>query len=148
MNITFECKTLEDLAEAAEILTSNFAHQHVFAFYGEMGAGKTTLIRAICQELGTKDSVSSPTYGLVNEYALPSGKSIYHFDFYRIKSIDEAIEIGLDEYLHSGAWCFIEWPENIESLLPANYVKVTLTEHLEVRSIHMQNHTGNVSLGN
>lgn len=148
MNITFECKTLEELAEAAEILTSNFAHQHVFAFYGEMGAGKTTFIRAICQELGTKDSVSSPTYGLVNEYALPSGKSIYHFDFYRIKSIDEAIEIGLDEYLHSGAWCFIEWPENIESLLPANYVKVTLTEHREVRSIHMQNHTGNVSLGN
>ena len=82
MNITFECKTLEELAEAAEILTSNFAHQHVFAFYGEMGAGKTTFIRAICQELGTKDSVSSPTYGLVNEYALPSGKSIYHFDFY------------------------------------------------------------------
>lgn len=148
MNITFECKTLEELAEAAEILTSNFAHQHVFAFYGEMGAGKTTFIRAICQELGTKDSVSSPTYGLVNEYALPSGKSIYHFDFYRIKSIDEAVEIGLDEYLHSGDWCFIEWPENIESLLPANYVKVTLTEHREVRSIHMQNHTGNVSLGN
>ena len=147
MNIQFECKRLEDLAEAAEILTSCFKEERVFAFYGDMGAGKTTFIRAICKELGSNDIVSSPTYGLVNEYLLGNGKQLFHFDFYRISSLEEAIAIGVDEYFNSSAICLIEWPEKIEALLPAQYVKVSITEEQEVRTIRMQNHQVNVSLG-
>lgn len=147
MNISFECNTPADLSEAAEILTSCFKDDYVFAFYGEMGAGKTTFIRAICKELGSKDAVSSPTYGLVNEYALANGKRIFHFDFYRISSLEEAIAIGVDEYFNSNEYCFIEWPEKVEALLPARFVKVSITEEQEVRTIRMQNHQVNVSLG-
>jgi tRNA threonylcarbamoyladenosine biosynthesis protein TsaE len=147
MKITFECSDPAELTEAAEILTSYFKEDRVVAFYGAMGAGKTTFIRAICKELGTTDTVSSPTYGLVNEYALRNGKKIYHFDFYRISSLEEAIAMGVDDYLNSGEWCLVEWPERIEALLPARYVKVTIEEEQEVRTIRMQNHSGNVSLG-
>ncbi len=147
MDFTIICKTLEELKEARTILFRHFSSQRVFAFRGEMGSGKTTFIRTICKELGTLDSVSSPTYGIVNEYALSNDERIYHFDFYRIKHVEEAIAIGFDEYISSGAWCFIEWPEKIESLLPTNYVDIKIIEEQEVRTIHMQNHSGNVSLG-
>ena len=101
----------------------------VFAFYGKMGAGKTTFIKAVCEELGVKDVINSPTFAIINEYAVPaSGQSIYHFDFYRINEIGEALDIGTEDYFDSGAWCFIEWPEKIEPLLPDDTVCVTLTE--------------------
>jgi tRNA threonylcarbamoyladenosine biosynthesis protein TsaE len=141
MKITFECSAIDELKEAAEILTSYFKEKHVVAFYGEMGVGKTTFIRALCEELGCKDSTSSPTYGLVNEYALPQGKKIYHFDFYRISSLEEAIAIGVDDYFNSGEWCFIEWPEKIEPLLPENYIQVSIKENQGLRTINMQNLT-------
>ena len=94
-----------------------------------MGAGKTTFIKAVCEELGVKDVINSPTFAIINEYAVPaSGQSIYHFDFYRINEIGEALDIGTEDYFDSGAWCFIEWPEKIEPLLPDDTVCVTLTE--------------------
>lgn len=99
----------------------------VFAFYGAMGAGKTTFITALCKVLGVNDIVNSPTFTIVNEYRSARGIPIYHFDFYRIDSIAEAINIGLDEYFTSDALCFVEWPEKAEELLPDGYVHVTIT---------------------
>ena len=98
----------------------------IFCFYGELGAGKTTLIKIICKELGGKDTGSSPTYGLINEYETMSGKPIYHFDLFRIKDKNEAFDFGIEEYLDSGNYCFIEWPEKIESLLPAEHINVKI----------------------
>jgi tRNA threonylcarbamoyladenosine biosynthesis protein TsaE len=97
-----------------------------FLFEGDMGAGKTTLIKSICTELGMKEMASSPTYSIVNEYEYPGGK-IYHFDFFRIKTQNEAYDIGFEEYLASGDFCFIEWPQNIPDLWPQNYVKITIS---------------------
>lgn len=99
----------------------------IFAFYGAMGAGKTTFITALCKVLGVNDIVNSPTFTIVNEYRSAQGIPIYHFDFYRIDSIAEAINIGLDEYFTSDALCFVEWPEKAEELLPDGYVHVTIT---------------------
>ena len=100
----------------------------VFAFYGKMGAGKTTFIKAICEALGVEDVVTSPTFAIVNEYKAPSG-SVYHFDFYRIKNLREAYDIGCEEYFYSGQPCFIEWPELIEELLPEDAVRVNIEVH-------------------
>lgn len=94
-------------------------------FYGEMGAGKTTLIKAFCAALGVKDAVSSPTFSIVNEYHYPKGV-VYHFDFYRLKNQTEALDLGLEEYLDSGSYCLIEWPEKIPGLLPENYLEILL----------------------
>jgi tRNA threonylcarbamoyladenosine biosynthesis protein TsaE len=99
----------------------------VFAFYGSMGAGKTTFIKAICEELGVEDVITSPTFAIVNEYSL-STNTIYHFDFYRIKKLEEVYDMGFEDYFYSGALCFIEWPELIEEVLPDDAVKVTITE--------------------
>ncbi len=138
MNIKFECHSIADLAEAAEILTSGFGALRVFAFYGEMGAGKTTFISAIVKELGSEDSVQSPTYSLVNEYLTRKGERIYHFDFYRMKSEDEAFESGAMDLIDSGAWCFIEWPERIPTLLPDQFVKVNISKLKESRILKME----------
>ena len=99
----------------------------MFAFYGKMGAGKTTFIKAICEELGVDDVITSPTFAIINEY---SGKdeTIYHFDFYRIKKLEEVYDMGYEDYFYSGALCFIEWPELIEEVLPEDAVKVQITE--------------------
>lgn len=138
MKISFVCNDLEDLSEAAEILSSYFKEEQVFAFYGGMGAGKTTFIKAFCRELGSRDTVSSPTYSIVNEYLDSSGAPIYHFDFYRLKSSEEAISIGFDDYIHSGSICLIEWPEKIQPLLPSRYVKVNIKTQKEVRTFDME----------
>lgn len=138
MKLIFECREPEELAEAAEILTSYFRTERIFAFYGEMGAGKTTFIRAICKELGSRDQVNSPTYGLVNEYLIPGNRSIYHFDFYRILEEEEAIDIGFDDYVHHSGFCLIEWPEKVNSLLPKRFVKVTMELIGQVRRISME----------
>jgi tRNA threonylcarbamoyladenosine biosynthesis protein TsaE len=128
--------TLKDLEKTAKGLIARFPEQRVFAFYGKMGAGKTTFIQAICKELGTPDNVTSPTFALINEYKTTAGKSIYHFDFYRIKSLEEVFDLGYEDYFYSGDFCLIEWPEKIESLLPENYVavKIDVTDN-EIRTI-------------
>jgi tRNA threonylcarbamoyladenosine biosynthesis protein TsaE len=119
---------LSQLQKTAEELIKNFPDERVFAFYGAMGAGKTTFIKAICKELGSDDYVTSPTFALINEYSTSSGSVIYHFDFYRIKKIEEAFDLGYEDYIYSGNYCFIEWPEMIESLLPAGIVEVRIKE--------------------
>ena len=138
MKITFECNAVEELSEAAEILVNYFSTQRHFAFYGEMGSGKTTLIKAICAELGVKDVVNSPTYGLVNEYKTGNGSKIYHFDFYRLNSIEEALDIGVEEYLNSTNYCLMEWPERIAALLLETIVNVSITVKGEMRVISME----------
>jgi tRNA threonylcarbamoyladenosine biosynthesis protein TsaE len=117
---------LSDLNQAAQDLMAFAGDHKIFAFDGEMGAGKTTFIKAICKHLGITDLVSSPTFSLVNEYETPSGL-LYHFDFYRIKDITEAYDIGYEDYFYSGSLCLIEWPEKIEELLPIPRVNITIT---------------------
>jgi len=110
---------------AAEFLKQVSNHKQ-FAFYGEMGAGKTTFIKALCEQLGVVDMVTSPTFAIINEYFTRSGKKIFHFDFYRIKSIEEAYNLGYEDYFYSNEYCFVEWPEQIESLLPGHMKKVKI----------------------
>lgn len=116
-----------NLAEVALDFLAHSKHK-INTFQGDMGAGKTTLIKAICKSLGVENNTSSPTFSLVNEYHLPNKQKIYHFDFYRLKSETEALDMGIDEYLDSGSWCFIEWPEKIPSLLnmPHTNIKIEI----------------------
>ena len=118
--------SLHGLEKVAKKLISEFSDQRVFAFYGKMGAGKTTFIQAICRYLGTPDNITSPTFALINEYKTLENTSIFHFDFYRIKDLEEAYDLGYEDYFYSGNYCFIEWPEKIESLLPENVVEVKI----------------------
>lgn len=122
----------------------SFARDHackIWLLEGEMGVGKTTLIKAVCAVLGVKDTVQSPTYALVNEYRTADGETLYHFDFYRIKHESEALDMGLEEYLDSGAYCFIEWPSKIPSLLPANYLKISINfVDQNGRVLHLNKH--------
>jgi len=119
---------LSELRNSAKLLLESFPEDRIFAFYGSMGAGKTTLIKAICLELGSTDYVTSPTFALINEYTVLDRSVIYHFDFYRIKKIEEAFDLGYEDYIYSGNYCFIEWPERIESLLPDGYIEVRIKE--------------------
>jgi tRNA threonylcarbamoyladenosine biosynthesis protein TsaE len=118
--------TIKSLDKAAKKLIGQFPDQRVFAFYGKMGAGKTTFIQAVCRVLGTSDNVTSPTFALINEYKTEAGNSIFHFDFYRIKDLEEVYDLGYEDYFYSGNYCLIEWPEKIETLLPQNYVEVKI----------------------
>lgn len=120
---------LENIREAARQFIEAIDQDTVFAFHGEMGAGKTTFIKAICEELGVEDVINSPTFAIVNEYRSASAELIYHFDFYRINKPEEAYDFGYEDYLYSGALCFIEWPEKIEELLPGDTVHVTIKEN-------------------
>lgn len=124
-----------ELPGAADELLAAFPDARVFAFHGEMGAGKTTFIKAICRQLGVKDSMSSPTFSLVNEYLTEIGETIYHFDFYRLKSEEEAVQAGLAEQLDSGNYCFVEWPEKVPSILPESKVDVTISGEGNSRTI-------------
>ncbi|RIJ48889.1 tRNA (adenosine(37)-N6)-threonylcarbamoyltransferase complex ATPase subunit type 1 TsaE [Maribellus luteus] len=119
-------ETLSALPEVAKELISTFPNERVFAFYGKMGAGKTTFIQSICRELGSRDNITSPTFALINEYNTAKMESIFHFDFYRIKDIEEAFDLGYEDYIYSGSYCLIEWPEMIEPLLPEKMVEVTI----------------------
>ena len=121
----FLIHNLCDLPIIARQLLDVLKDYPVWLFYGEMGAGKTTLIKAICEELGVEDQASSPTFSIVNEYATAKGP-VYHFDFYRIKSEQEAMDLGYEEYFYSGHACFVEWPELIPSLIPDNAVAITI----------------------
>ena len=122
---------LEHIHEAAREFISAMGEGTVFAFYGHMGAGKTTFIKAVCECLGVEDVINSPTFAIVNEYRAESGELIYHFDFYRIKKLEEVYDMGYEDYFYSGALCFIEWPELVEELLPEDAVKVYIEEQAD-----------------
>lgn len=121
-------QSLDHIREAAREFIANMGEHTIFAFYGKMGAGKTTFVKAICEELGVDDVITSPTFAIVNEYTSEKlHDSIYHFDFYRIKKLEEVYDMGYEDYFDSGSLCFIEWPELIETLLPEEAVKVNIT---------------------
>ena len=115
------------LTTAAKELLNHAAGKKIFAFYGSMGAGKTTLIKAICRELGALDIVTSPTFTLVNEYRTSPGNSVYHIDFYRINKQEEVYDFGIEEYLTGDSYCFMEWPELIEEILPPDTLRIRIT---------------------
>lgn len=124
MNLTIN--NLTELDSVAAQLLSFANGNRFFVFEGEMAAGKTTFIKAFCATLGVEDIVSSPTFSIVNEYQSPAGL-VYHFDFYRLKNIQEAFDIGYEEYFYSGEYCLVEWPQKVEELLPEQYIKVAIT---------------------
>ena len=120
-------KNIQDLDRAAKEFLQKIGNNTLIAFFAPMGSGKTTFTTAICKELGVTDPVGSPTFAIVNEYMRADGEPMYHFDFYRINKLAEAVEIGLYDYLDSGYLCLMEWPENIEELLPEDTLKITIT---------------------
>lgn len=130
--------SLNELSQIAKDVIKN-ASNKVLLFYGEMGVGKTTLIKEICKNLGVEDIAHSPTFSLVNEYQTNNNDTVYHFDFYRIDNEEEAYDMGVEDYLYSNNWCLIEWPENIKNLLPleAVVVKINLLENDE-RNIQLK----------
>jgi tRNA threonylcarbamoyladenosine biosynthesis protein TsaE len=117
----------KELPAAARKLLKYTGENKIIAFYGQMGAGKTTFIKSVCEVLGAVDIVSSPTFTLVNEYKTPDGNSLYHIDFYRIKKSDEVYDFGIEEYLDSGSYCFLEWPELVEPVLPPETLRINIT---------------------
>ena len=123
-----QIQDLEHIREAARQFIAVMGDRKVFAFYGHMGAGKTTFVKAVCEELGVEDVITSPTFAIINEYQSREGDTIYHFDFYRIKKLEEVYDMGYEDYFYSGALCFIEWPELIEELLPDDAVRVSITK--------------------
>ena len=125
-SLKIKCNRLSELPRVAQEII-HYAHSvRVLLFVGNLGAGKTTLIKELCSQLGVQDTASSPTFSIVNEYRDSDNQPIYHFDFYRIKNEEEAVDIGIDEYFYSGNFCFVEWPEKIESLLPDNLLLVRI----------------------
>ena len=130
MNITITDTELS-LQQAAKTFVENMKDRKIFAFYGKMGAGKTTFIKAICEQMGVRDVVTSPTFAIVNEYTDGRDNSLYHFDFYRIEKLEEVYAMGYEDYFYSGNVCFLEWPELIEEILPNDTVRVTISEQAD-----------------
>ena len=126
MNIII--KNIDSIATAAQEFIAQMGNSKILAFYGSMGAGKTTFVKALCETMGVTDTVNSPTFAIVNEYNTPSGVPIYHFDFYRIKQLAEVYDMGYEDYFYGQGICFIEWPELIEELLPEDTVCITIEE--------------------
>ena len=134
MTLELDIENLAQLPEVARKLLDTFSEERFFAFFGKMGVGKTTLIKEICAALGVTDNVCSPTFAIVNEYDA-EGEPVYHFDFYRLKSVAETYDIGYEEYFYSGNYCFTEWTEKIEELLPDHYVRVEIKETNGLRKL-------------
>lgn len=131
--------SLEQLAEISKEII-NLSKHKVLLFYGEMGVGKTTLIKEIVKQLGVTDTVSSPTFSLVNEYHTAQKEKVFHFDFYRIDTEEEALDIGIEEYFYSNRWCFVEWPNKVENLLPLKSVTISITINSnQQRTIELKN---------
>ena len=126
-DITFEINNIEELSKVSDLLLEWRDKSNIIAFYGAMGAGKTTLVKNLCQKLGVNDEVNSPTFALVNEYQTETFDSIFHFDFYRIKSLEEVFDIGYEDYFYGGSLCLLEWPELIDPLMPEHFIKVEIT---------------------
>lgn len=120
--------SLDTIHEAAKEFIKGMGDGKVFAFYGKMGAGKTTFIKALCEVLGVKDVITSPTFAIINEYTDGNDNPIYHFDFYRIKKLEEVYDMGYEDYFYNGNLCLLEWPELVEDVLPGNVIKVTIEE--------------------
>lgn len=137
---SFTINSTTQLPDAARNFVRAMGDRRVFAFNGPMGAGKTTLIKAICRQLGVTDTVNSPTFAIVNVYATPRGGEIYHFDCYRLKNVSEAIDLGAEDYLYSGNLCFIEWAEQMAQLLPDDVVNVNISVDAatQVRTVVME----------
>ena len=121
-------ETLNDLTEIAAAISDEYKEDQIFAFYGKMGSGKTTLIKEICRQKGVTGNITSPTFAIINEYITDKKEILYHFDFYRIETPEEVFDFGYEDYFFSGRICLIEWPELIENLLPGKYIKVTIEE--------------------
>lgn len=137
---TITIGSLDGIDAAAKEFATALGEDRIVAFYGGMGAGKTTFISALCRFFGAEDDVCSPTFTIVNEYRAADGDSIFHFDFYRIDSLKEAVDIGFEEYLYSGSLCLIEWPEKVEELLPEETLRVHITvEDDSSRTIELEN---------
>ncbi len=128
MALCIEIPSLDKISEAAAQFVRHMGERKVYVFYGNMGAGKTTFIKAVCEQLGVTDVINSPTFAIVNEYEDGGGHPIYHFDFYRINKEEEAYDFGYEDYFYSGNVCFIEWPEMVSSLIPENAVTVRVEE--------------------
>ena len=126
---TFTINGLREYPKAAKWFTQFLQQGRIFAFYGKMGSGKTTFIKSLCEELGVEDTINSPTFAIVNEYEDRESNTIYHFDFYRIKSLAEVYNMGYEEYFYSNAYCFLEWPELVEELLPEEHIRVEISEN-------------------
>ena len=124
--MSYKIGSEEELVGVAKSLLNDFSDKKIILFYGEMGVGKTTLIKVLCKQLGVEEATNSPTFSIVNEYLSTSQKSIYHFDFYRIEKEEEVFDMGYEDYFYSGNFCFIEWPEKIPNLLPEEVVKVSI----------------------
>ncbi len=137
---TFHCRGLNDLDRIAGAILGLFPDERIFGFYGQMGAGKTTLIKSLCKHLGVTDMVNSPTFAIVNEYRTQKGEPVYHMDFYRLKNSRELLDIGAEEYFYGGNYCLMEWPEKFEELLPDNfvYIQIFVDETNHNRIIHAQ----------
>ena len=133
--LTLTFSNIEQLPEVARRLLDEFPDERFFAFFGPMGVGKTTLIKELCAQLGVTQNVCSPTFAIVNEYSDAQGEPIYHFDFYRIKKLEEAYDIGYEEYFYSGYYCFTEWTEKIEPLLPDHYLRIDISEQQGTRTL-------------
>ena len=133
--LTLTFSDIEQLPDVARRLLDEFPDQRFFAFFGPMGVGKTTLIKELCAQLGVTQNVCSPTFAIVNEYSDRSGEPVYHFDFYRIKKLEEAYDIGYEEYFYSGCYCFTEWTEKIEPLLPDRYLRIDISENNGTRTL-------------
>lgn len=134
--------SINDLPAVTKRIFDFAGDEKIWLFFGDMGAGKTTLIKHICDHISTTDVVSSPSFSLVNEYENREGKKVYHFDFYRIKDQEEAMDIGVDEYFQSGNLCLVEWPEKIPSLLPDNYFSIHISVNSEDKRIITLKHHG------
>ncbi len=130
--------TLSDLTITAKEFLFDFSSSRIFAFHGELGAGKTTFIKALCTQLGVKDAMSSPSFSLVNEYHDAKGNTVYHFDLYRLKSVEEALDIGMEEYLYSGNYCFVEWPERAGAIYPEGTIHVRIVDEQGGRIISVE----------
>ena len=133
--LTLTFSNIEQLPDVARRLLDEFPDERFFAFFGPMGVGKTTLIKELCAQLGVTQNVCSPTFAIVNEYSDAQGEPIYHFDFYRIKKLEEAYDIGYEEYFYSGYYCFTEWTEKIEPLLPDHYLRIDIAEQQGTRTL-------------
>ena len=137
MSLKFIIRKEEELCDIAKVILEKY-NSKIFLFYGEMGVGKTSFIKKFCKELKVSDIVSSPTFSIVNQYSNVNDEIIYHFDFYRTEKKEEVFDIGYEEYLFSSSYCFIEWPEKIEDLLPTNYLKINMKLDDNNRIINIQ----------